>query len=101
MGSQRNGDGYRLLRIARPELYGRLMEELAEANIHSYDIRADCRDTEDGTEIRVSCGEGFREEAVRVFPQDEAFGAFGEFSREVRELCKKTMMEDYLRMIKP
>lgn len=92
------------LRLAHPACYQQLLEQFANYHIHPYDVKASSITQDDSIVIILRYGEGLIQSKQQSFTNDALVHASTqliEFYVEVAELCKKTLIADYFKMIKP
>jgi len=92
------------LMMLSPFLYQELLGALEKENIHSFDIEAYGCKHSDEIEIEVSFGEGFQKVMKETFPLvilKEKNDKYLNFCTNIGETCKKIMIDDYFKMVKP
>ena len=92
------------LRFAQADCYRLLLEELAAHHLHAYDVQADAAWQGALLTISLRYGEGLARERERVFAQDEVErlnSSLSEFFREAAADCRKAMIADYYKLMKP
>lgn len=99
-----NSEQRQSLRIASPELYDIIIEELEKHNIHSYDIEMNANKDENGIQIILLYGEKFNYEKERYFSYQTIETDKSEiikFANETGEDCKEIMIKEYFKMMRP
>jgi hypothetical protein len=92
------------LRAAAPGLYTHLIAELEKCHIHPYDIEPSVIEKESGLQLILRFGEGFMQSDTRDFTWEEIerqAESINEFFKEAGERCKKVLIADYYKMMKP
>ncbi len=93
-----------LMKLAAPRLYEALEKELEQQHIHPHDIYATVTEAEQGLEIglRFAQQQGYSTSLVIKWDQiDEPDEATTRFFRQSAQQCKKHLIADYFKMIKP
>lgn len=93
------------LEIIDSTLYRYIVEALYEKqNIHSYDVEVLATEEETGLTISLKYGENFTH-AKEAFFEYEALNKlddeFVKFIDEITDECKKVMVAEYFKMMKP
>ncbi len=92
------------LRLAFPLSYQHLIDQFAQYHLHSYDVKASVIAQVDGFLVLLRYGEGLSQSQQQVFEENELIQVCEELTQfydEVAHLCKKTLIADYYKMIKP
>ena len=94
-----------ILRISYPNLYEKLINELATHHIHPFDIQATSKNIDDQlVELEVRFGDNYGHHQRKQFAKDkinEKSDEFTNFCKEVGETCKEALIADYFKMVKP
>ncbi len=93
------------LRIVDPKLYHYIVNKLNDTyNIHSYDVEIVAMTGITGLKIKIRYGEDYKQSKEAFFSftslqnhEDD----FTIFIDEVAKVCKKAMVADYFKMMKP
>lgn len=92
------------LRLSHPNCYQHLLEQFSRFHLHPYDVKASVMAQEGGFLIVLRYGEGLTQSKQQFF-KFEALASISEglthYYEEVAQLCKKTLIADYYKMIKP
>jgi len=90
------------LRFAAPDYYQLMLERLEAQHLHPFDVHASIVIEGDHTTINVHFGEGLGR-LHRTFAGsngDELNASLVEYFDEVAAECKKTLINDYFKMMK-
>jgi hypothetical protein len=92
------------LRLTHPACYQHLLEQFATYHLHPYDVKASVTARNEGFVIILRYGEGLTQSKQQFFANEELALLSAElmqFYGEVAQLCQKTLIADYYKMIKP
>jgi len=96
--------GEQHLRFVLPDCFDYLLERLAAEHLHPYDINSSALFEDGGYWIYLRYGEGWEHEKKQYFSRDKlnkSNDEFNEFFKETIQLCKKALVADYFKMMKP
>jgi hypothetical protein len=92
------------LRVVSPKLYDKLITELEKLHIHPYDYQATVVEKENGLEVILRFGEGFIQSETQLTTYqaiEKGSPEINDFIKTVGESCKKALIADYFKMMKP
>jgi len=94
------------LRLVFPICYQYLLDQFMLIHLHSYDVKASVVPENGGVCILLRYGEGFTQWKKRLFEPEalESLSTESEltkFYKETAQICKKAMIADYYKMMKP
>lgn len=92
------------LRVVAPDIYTIMREIFSEYNIHPYDVQATAVRMKDKVDVRLYFADAFSQSvAIQVKRNIEESSAveLRQFFRRTAENCKKQLIADYYKMMKP
>lgn len=92
------------LRLALPACYEHLQAQFALDHLHPYDVKASAIPEGSGYVIVLRYGEELAQSSKQFFELEaiEVLSAeLTDFFRETAQLCKKALIADYYKMMKP
>ena len=96
--------GEQPLRLALPACYQHLVDQLALDHLHSYDVKASVIPQDAGYLIALRFGEGWTQGKQQYFANedlDHLTIKLTDFFKEIAQACKKALIADYFKMMKP
>jgi hypothetical protein len=96
--------GEQPLRLALPTCYQHLLEQFALDHLHPYDVKASVIPEEGGYLFLLRYGEGWTQGKQQYFAND-LLGILPmeltNYFKETAKACKKALIADYFKMVKP
>lgn len=94
------------LRLVLPICYQHLLDQFTLYHLHPYDMKASVISENGGFAIMLRYGEGLTQYKKQLFEQEALENLTSEseqtqFYKESAEICKKAMIADYYKMMKP
>ena len=92
------------LRLTHPRCYEHLLQQFDLLHLHPYDVKASVIAETDGCVIILRYGENLTQSKQHFFKHEALIQLSKEltgFYEEVAQICKKTLIADYYKMIKP
>lgn len=96
--------GEQPLRLAFPASYQHLLEQFAVCHLHPYDVKASAIPEDGGFIIVLRYGEGLTQWKKHFFEHEALENPSTEltdFYKGTAETCKKALIADYYKMMKP
>ncbi|GGE50397.1 hypothetical protein GCM10011391_31420 [Pullulanibacillus camelliae] len=94
----------RSLRVISPSLYSILIDEFKKAHIHPYDIELSAVKQSEGVLVIIRYGEQFLQSSTHLFKKNRTNKLADEdisYLEEIVAACKRMLMADYYKMMKP
>lgn len=96
--------GEQPLRLALPACYQYLLEQFALEHLHSYDVKASVIPQEGGYLFLLRYGDGWMQGKQQYFANellDNLSMELTNYFKEIAQACKKALIADYFKMVKP